>query len=109
MGELVEKKARRGNFFYGCSNYPKCEFTSASKPVAEKCPDCGSPYLLEKTLKDGVYLICPNNKKTTDAEPKRRGKKKKEEEPAAAAVKCDFSSVLETRRHARRWRRVWMD
>ena len=32
-GELVEKKARRGNFFYGCSNYPKCEFTSAYKPV----------------------------------------------------------------------------
>ncbi len=38
-GELVEKKARRGNFFYGCSNYPKCDFTSATKPVAETCPE----------------------------------------------------------------------
>ena len=37
-GELVEKKARRGNFFYGCSNYPKCDFTSATKPVAESLP-----------------------------------------------------------------------
>jgi DNA topoisomerase-1 len=94
-GELVEKKARRGNFFYGCSTYPKCEFTSAFKPVAEKCPECSSPYLLEKTLKDGVYLVCPNNKKTTDAaEPKRRGKKKREEEPAAIVVKCDFSKRI---------------
>jgi DNA topoisomerase-1 len=93
-GELVEKKARRGNIFYGCSNYPKCEFTSAFKPVAEKCPECGSPYLLEKNLKDGVFLVCPNNKRTADTEqPKRRGKKKKEEE-ATPAVKCDFSKRI---------------
>jgi DNA topoisomerase I len=93
-GELVEKKARRGNIFYGCSTYPKCEFTSAFKPVAEKCPECGSPYLLEKTLKDGQYLVCPNSKRTSEAEPKRRGKKKKEEAPAAVAVKCDFSKRI---------------
>ncbi len=94
-GEIVEKKARRGNIFYGCSNYPNCDFTSATKPVAEKCPECGSPYLLEKTLKDGVYLVCPNSKKTAEsAEPKRRGKKKKEAEPAAVAVKCDFSKRI---------------
>ena len=54
-GDIAEKKARRGNFFYGCTNYPKCEFTSAFKPVAEPCPVCKSPYLLEKTLKDGTY------------------------------------------------------
>jgi DNA topoisomerase-1 len=37
-GELVEKRARKGNTFYGCSNYPKCKFTSANKPIPEKCP-----------------------------------------------------------------------
>ncbi len=37
-GELVEKRARKGNTFYGCSKYPKCKFTSAAKPIAEKCP-----------------------------------------------------------------------
>ena len=36
-GELVEKNAPREHF-YGCGNYPKCEFTSAYKPVAETCP-----------------------------------------------------------------------
>ena len=100
-GELVEKKARRrGNLFYGCSNYPKCEFTSAYKPVAEKCPECGSPYLLEKHLKSGSLLVCPNNnRKAADEEEqpkvKKRGKKGKAEEPAVAtAVKCDYSRPI---------------
>jgi DNA topoisomerase-1 len=59
-GDLVEKKARKGNTFYGCSNYPKCKFTSAGKPIAEKCPTCGSEYLVEKFLKDGPVIACPN-------------------------------------------------
>jgi len=59
-GELVEKRARKGNTFYGCSNYPKCKFTSANKPIAEKCPSCGSEYLVEKYLKSGPVIACPN-------------------------------------------------
>jgi DNA topoisomerase I len=59
-GDLVEKKARKGNTFYGCGNYPKCKFTSANKPIAEKCPTCGSEYLVEKTLKSGPVIACPN-------------------------------------------------
>jgi DNA topoisomerase-1 len=91
-GDIAEKKARRGNFFYGCTNYPKCEFTSAFKPVAEPCPVCRSPYLLEKTLKDGIFLVCPNNKRTTSEEPKRKSKKKKE--TPESTVKCDFSKLI---------------
>ena len=59
-GDLVEKRARKGNTFYGCSNYPKCKFTSAYKPLAEKCPSCGSEYLVEKNLKSGPVIACPN-------------------------------------------------
>ena len=97
----MEKKARRrGNTFYGCSNYPNCEFTSAYKPVAEKCPECGSPYLLEKNLKSGAVLACPNNKGKAASEdeeqPKRKPRAKKgkpaaEEKPPAPVVKCDYS------------------
>ena len=93
-GDLAEKKARRGNLFYGCSNYPKCKFTSAHKPVAEPCPECGSPYLLEKNLKSGTFLVCPNNKRTDTAEeekPKGRGKKKTADE---STVKCDYSREI---------------
>jgi len=75
-GDLVEKKARRGNIFYGCSNYPKCDFTANHKPVDQKCPECGSPYVMEKVLKSGVYLVCPNRKAGAEEDaPKRRGKK----------------------------------
>jgi DNA topoisomerase I len=59
-GDLVEKRARKGNTFYGCGNYPKCKFTSANKPIAEKCPSCGSEYLVEKNLKAGPVIACPN-------------------------------------------------
>jgi DNA topoisomerase-1 len=59
-GDLVEKRARKGNTFYGCSNYPKCRFTSANRPIAEKCPSCGSEYLVEKNLKAGPVIACPN-------------------------------------------------
>jgi DNA topoisomerase-1 len=99
-GEIVEKKARRrGNTFYGCSNYPKCEFTSAWKPVAEPCPECGSPYLVEKHLKAGSVLTCPNSTRKSaeeeDEKPKKRGKKAKAEEEAPK-VKCEYSRPLPT-------------
>src|ERR1700674_5528940 len=59
-GELVEKRARKGNTFYGCGNYPNCKFTSAHKPIAEKCTSCGSEYLVLKNLKAGTVIACPN-------------------------------------------------
>jgi DNA topoisomerase-1 len=78
VGDLAERKARRGNMFWGCTNYPKCDFTSNYKPVAKKCPKCKSPYLLEKTLKSGVYLFCPNSKPAAVEEeaPKKAAAKK---------------------------------
>ena len=95
-GELVEKKARRGNIFYGCSNYPKCHFTSAHRPVAEHCPQCGSPYLLEKNLKSGAVLVCPNNKKTAEEDEKPKRGKKKAAAEETPMVKCDYSRPVAT-------------
>jgi len=92
-GEIVEKKARkRGNLFYGCGNYPKCDFTSNWKPVDEKCPQCGNPYLIEKKLKSGTVIACPNKSAGVDEDdaPKRR-KKKGAEAAEPPAVKCDYS------------------
>lgn len=39
-GDVVERKTRKGRLFYGCSNYPECEFTSWKKPLATPCPNC---------------------------------------------------------------------
>ncbi|MGO8720402.1 MAG: type I DNA topoisomerase [Acidobacteriaceae bacterium] len=98
-GDIAERKARRGNFFYGCTNYPKCDFTSNLKPVPQACPECGSAYLLEKSLKSGVYLVCPNNEKQTAAEEKRgkgRNTKSKDEQPAAPVktVVCHYETRI---------------
>jgi len=58
-GAIVERKSRRGKLFFGCANYPDCEFTLWKRPMPEKCPDCGSPYLLERvTKKHGRQLVC---------------------------------------------------
>lgn len=40
-GELVQRKTRRGRTFYGCANYPECQFTSWKRPIAPPCPNCG--------------------------------------------------------------------
>jgi DNA topoisomerase-1 len=58
-GEVVERRSKRGKTFYGCNRYPDCDFVAWARPVAEKCPECGSPYLTEKYLKSGAFLQCP--------------------------------------------------
>jgi DNA topoisomerase-1 len=40
-GDLTERRSRRGKTFYGCANYPNCDFVSWNRPVAERCPECG--------------------------------------------------------------------
>jgi DNA topoisomerase-1 len=58
-GELSERRTKRGKTFYGCVKYPACDFVTWNKPVAEQCPQCGSPYLLEKsTKKEGLVHYC---------------------------------------------------
>jgi DNA topoisomerase I len=59
-GELTVKRSKRGKVFYGCSEYPKCETVFWDKPVIEKCPQCGAPFLLEKTTKKGTTRRCAN-------------------------------------------------
>jgi len=58
-GRIVERRSRRGRVFFGCSNYPKCDFVTWYRPIAERCPSCGNPYVLEKvTKKDGTTRFC---------------------------------------------------
>jgi DNA topoisomerase-1 len=60
-GELVVRRTKRGKTFYGCSRYPQCKFAAWDKPIAEPCPQCGSPLLLEKHKKDSTAVrYCRN-------------------------------------------------
>ncbi len=56
-GQIVERRSRRGRLFYGCSNYPDCDFTMWQRPVAELCPHCGHNLAIKK---QGTPPVCVN-------------------------------------------------
>ena len=60
-GEIVARKTKgRGKEFYGCTNYPDCNFISHFKPIDQYCPKCGW-FLVEKfDKKNGSYKSCIN-------------------------------------------------
>jgi DNA topoisomerase-1 len=63
-GEFVRRgsagKGGRGRprVFYGCSRYPDCDFTTPHMPIAEPCPKCGAPFIVEKKSKIGNVRAC---------------------------------------------------
>ncbi|MDH3628796.1 MAG: type I DNA topoisomerase [Acidobacteriota bacterium] len=57
--KVVERRSKRGKLFYGCGAYPDCSFVTWKKPIDKACPDCESPFLVEKiTKKHGRQLMC---------------------------------------------------
>ena len=60
-GQIVERKSKRGTIFYGCNQYPECDYVMWNEPTGETCPDCGA--LLGKVItKNGTTLKCSNIK-----------------------------------------------
>ena len=60
LGEVIERKTKRGRVFYGCERYPECDFTTWDKPVKDPCPKCKG-MLVEKTGKNGTKNIYCSN------------------------------------------------
>ncbi|MCH3915120.1 MAG: type I DNA topoisomerase [Acidaminococcaceae bacterium] len=60
-GDIIERKSKTRRIFYGCSNYPKCRFTTWDKPVDSFCPVCGS-IMVEHTDKKGNKVLHCSNK-----------------------------------------------
>lgn len=58
-GDIILRKSKKGKAFYGCSNYPECDFISWYKPTGEICKECGS-YMIEKQTKSETKEICSN-------------------------------------------------
>jgi DNA topoisomerase-1 len=41
-GDIVERRAKRtGKVFYGCANFPACDFVAWDRPLTTPCPECG--------------------------------------------------------------------
>jgi len=93
-GEFVRRgsagKGGRGRprIFYGCSRYPDCDFTTPFMPIAEPCPKCGAPFIVEKRTKIGTVHSCL--KEGCDWEklaPEAQPQAQPEEAPVPVAVK----------------------
>ena len=73
-GDVIEKKTKRGSSFYGCSNYPKCNFMTWDAPSDEVCPRCGKSLFKRK----GNVLYCPDTEGCGFTKPAPRKKKTEE-------------------------------
>lgn len=63
-GKLLKKVSKKGKKFYGCSNYPQCDFAAPGVPTGEKCPECGG-YIISG-IRGRKYCMnseCPTRKR----------------------------------------------
>ncbi|MBE6054833.1 MAG: type I DNA topoisomerase [Clostridium sartagoforme] len=60
-GKILAKKSKKGKKFFGCSNYPNCDFVSWNEPLKDKCPDCGEYMVLKYSKTKGKYAQCSNS------------------------------------------------
>jgi DNA topoisomerase-1 len=61
-GMIAERRSRKGRTFYGCANYPACDFVSWDRVAAQPCAVCGD-YVIEKPRRGGsVAYVCHTDK-----------------------------------------------
>lgn len=91
-GKIIERRTRRGIVFYGCENYPKCDYVSWDMPLTTNCKECGS-FLFRHRFKNGrTILYCSNDECKTrkeDTPINREINKMKEKEQKAATAKLE--------------------
>ncbi|HWQ61040.1 MAG TPA: type I DNA topoisomerase, partial [Negativicutes bacterium] len=95
-GSVVERRTRRGKVFYGCANYPECQFTTWDMPLKDKCETCGT-FKVRHTFKQGRFTVmcgnlsCPTRAKE-EAAPRRTAKPRKTSATKASATKTSAAA-----------------
>lgn len=59
-GKIVQRKSKRGRIFWGCNEYPNCDFVSWDPPTKENCPVCGKPLFQKKSKDKTLYCVTPD-------------------------------------------------
>ena len=77
-GVIIEKTSKSKKTFYGCENYPTCDFATWDKPVDQKCEECGS-IMVERKFGRSKKIYCSNGE-CKNAPPKAKPKAKKKSE-----------------------------
>ncbi len=73
-GKVIEKKSKKGYAFYGCGNYPECNFMTWDKPTDDLCPQCGKSLFKRK----GGIVACLNEGCGFEKKAERKRKTKEE-------------------------------
>ncbi|MEF2244575.1 MULTISPECIES: type I DNA topoisomerase [unclassified Paenibacillus] len=58
-GKIIERRSKKGRIFYGCDQYPGCDYVSWDKPTDKSCPQCDTK-MVEKRNRSGAKLLCPS-------------------------------------------------
>ena len=97
-GKIIERRTRRGVVFYGCENYPQCDYVSWDMPLTTVCKECGS-FLFRHRFKNGrTILYCSNDDCATRKEDTPINKeinKIKEKQHKAALAKLEAARAKE--------------
>lgn len=80
--ELVVRRTKKGRKFFGCKNYPQCNFMTWDEPVKDRCPECGGFMVKNYSKVKGSRLVCANENckheiplKNTDGDGEKDGEK----------------------------------
>ncbi len=74
-GKIVERRSKKGRIFYGCSEYPNCDFVSWDPPSKEVCPVCGKTLMQKKTGSRTLYCLTPGCS-YNESQPEKKSAKK---------------------------------
>ena len=58
--KILVKRSKKGKKFFGCSNYPECDFVSWNEPIKEACSKCGSYMTIKYSKTKGKQAVCSN-------------------------------------------------
>lgn len=76
-GAIVQRRTKRGRLFYGCKNYPQCDFVTWDMPLPQKCSVCGA-FLVKHRFRGKGFVVRCSNEACPSRQRKAGGKKKKE-------------------------------
>jgi len=68
-GDIIMKRSKKGRAFFGCSNYPECNYTSWDKPSGDCCPKCNEP-MVYRYIRKKSMIICSNKQCNYEPEAK---------------------------------------
>lgn len=74
-GKIVQRRSKKGRTFYGCNEYPQCDFVSWDEPTEKKCPVCDSFMVIKSNKKRGKFYQCSNKECKNIIEEKKEAKK----------------------------------